>query len=96
MSDTAACVVVILVRTAPARNSVSSSREGGEPVALHPKNIAKFKLTMEAMEAAHHEGNNWKMDLLASIGKVVLLAHKSGKIQSLLEKSITHMWQVPD
>jgi hypothetical protein len=51
---------------------------------------------MDAMEAAHHEGNDQKLDLLASICNVVSLAHKSGKNKSLLEKSITHTWQVPD
>ena len=89
ISDTAARVAVILVQTAPAGNSASSSREGGEPVALHPKNIAEFKLAMEAMDAAHHGSNDWKMDLLASLCKVVSLAHKAGKNQSPLEKSIT-------
>ena len=67
MSDTAARVAVILMGTAPAGNSVSSSREGGEPAVLHPGNIAKFQLAMEAMEAAHREGNDRKMDLLASL-----------------------------
>ena len=51
---------------------------------------------MDDMEAAHHKGNNWKMDLLASIHKVVSLAHKLGKNQSPLEKSITKVWRVPD
>ena len=36
------------------------------------------------------------MDLLASLHKVVLLAHKAGKNQSPLEKSITKVWRVPD
>ena len=95
-SDTAACVVAILTGTAPAGDSAGSSREGGEPAVLHPGNIAKFQLTMEAMEAAHGEGNDWKMDLLASLCKVVSLAHKAGKNQSPLEKSITKAWRVPD
>ena len=51
---------------------------------------------MEAMEAAHCEGNDWKMYLLASIHKVVSLAHKLGKKQTPLEKSVTHAGQVPD
>ena len=62
-----ACVAAILVGTAPAGNSVSSSREGGEPAVLHPENIAEFQLAMEAMDAAHCEGNDQKMDLLASL-----------------------------
>ena len=95
-SDTAARVAAILMGTTPAGNSASSSREGGEPVVLHPGNIAEFQLTMEAMEAAHGEGNDWKMDLLASLCKVVSLAHKAGKNQSPLEKSITKAWRVPD
>ena len=86
----------ILAGTAPAGNSASSSRQGGELAVLHPRNIAKFQLTMEAMEAAHHEGNDRKIDLLASLRKVVSLAHKAGKNQSLLEKSITKVWRVPD
>ena len=44
---------------------------------------------MEAMDAAHHEGNDQKMDLLALLRKVVSLAHKAGKNQSLLKKSTT-------
>ena len=96
MSDTAAHVAAILVGTAPAGNSASSSRKGGEPAILHPENIAKFQLAMEAMDAAHREGNNQKMDLLASLQKVVSLAHKVGKTQSLLKKSITKVWRVPD
>jgi hypothetical protein len=79
MSDTAARVAVILVGTFSAGNSASSSRAGGELAVLHPKNIVEFKLAMEAMKAAHCEGNDRKMDLLASICKVVSLAHKSGK-----------------
>ena len=96
MSDMAAHVAAILAGTAPAGNSASSSREGGEPAVLHPGNIAEFQLAMEAMEATHCEGNDRKMDLLASLRKVVLLAHKAGKNQSLLEKSITKAWRVPD
>ena len=88
-SDTAAHVAAILVGTTPAGNSASSSREGGEPVVLHPGNIAEFQLTMESMEAAHREGNDRKMDLLASLRKVVSLTHKAGKSQSPLKKSIT-------
>ena len=80
-SDTAVCVAAIL-----AGNSVSSSREGGEPAVLHPGDIAEFQLTMEALETAHRKG---KMDLLASLPKVVSLAHKAGKNQSPLEKCIT-------
>ena len=95
-SNTADRVAVILSVTAPAGNSVSSSRVGGEPAVLHPKTIAEFRLAMDAMEAAHHEGNDQKMGLLASIRKVVSLAHKSGKNQSPLKKSITHTWQVPE
>ena len=92
MSDTAVQVAAILVGTAPAGNSASSSREGGEPAVLYPENIAEFKLAMEAMDAAHREGNDRKMDLLASLHKVVSLAHKLGKNQSPLKKSITpHM-----
>ena len=78
-SDTAAHVAAILVGTAQTGNSASSSREGGELAVLHPKNIAEFRLAMEAMDAAHREGNDWKMDLLASLRKVVSLAHKAGK-----------------
>ena len=66
-SDTAARVAVILTGTAQTGNSVSSSTEGGEPAVLHPANIAEFQLAMEAMDAAHREGNDWKMDLLASL-----------------------------
>ena len=95
-SDKAARVAAILVGTGPAGNSVSSSREGREPAVLRPENIAEFQLTMEAMDAAHREGNDRKMDLLASLQKVVSLAHKAGKNQSLLEKSITKAWRVPD
>ena len=73
---------------------MSSFREGGEPAVLHPENIAKFQLTMEAMEAAHHKGNDRKMDLLASLCKVVSLTHKSGKNQSPLKKSTTHAYQI--
>ena len=51
---------------------------------------------MEAMDAAHREGNDRKMDLLASLRKVVSLAHKAGKNQSPLEKSITKVLRVPD
>jgi hypothetical protein len=87
---------VILTGTTHTGNSASSSRAGGELTVLHPENIAECKLAMEAMEAAHHEGNDLKMDLLASIRKMVLLAHKSGKNQSPLKKSITHAWQVLD
>ena len=75
MSNTVACIV----GTTPAGNSSSSSRVGGEPAVLCPENLAEFRLTMDAMEAAHHEGNDQKMDLLASICKVVLSAHKLGK-----------------
>ena len=57
----------ILAGTPPVGNSASSSREGGEPAILCPKNIAEFQLAMEAMDPAHHEGNNRKMDLLASL-----------------------------
>ena len=89
MSDTAACAAAILAGTTPAGNSASFSREGGEPAVLHPENIAEFTLAMEAMEAAHREGNDWKMDLLASLCKVVSMAYKSGKNQSPLKKSIT-------
>ena len=96
MSDTVVCVAAILMGNAPAGNSASSSREGGEPAVLHPGNIAEFQLAMEAMDAAHREGNDRKMDLLASLQKVVSLAHKAGKNQSLLEKSITKAWRVPD
>ena len=95
-SDTAARVAAILAGTAQTGNSVSSSREGGEPAVLHPANITKFRLAMEAMDAAHREGNDRKMDLLASLQKVVSLAHKAGKNQSPLEKSITKAWRVPD
>ena len=87
---------MILTGTTPAGNSASSSREGGEPAILHPKNIAEFQLAMEAIDAAHRKGNDQKMDLLASLRKVVSLAHKAGKNQSLLEKSITKAWRVPD
>ena len=66
-SDTAARVAAILAGTSQTGNSVSSSREGGEPAVLHPANITKFRLAMEAMDAAHREGNDWKMDLLASL-----------------------------
>ena len=82
-----ACVAAILVGTAPAGNSVSSSREGGEPVILHHKNIAKFQLAMEAMDAAHHDGNDQKMDLLASLQKLVSLARKAGKNQFHLRRA---------
>ena len=58
---------VILVGTTPTGNSTSSSREGGEPAIHHPKNIAKFQLAMEAIDAAHRKGNDRKMDLLASL-----------------------------
>ena len=51
---------MILAGTAPAGNSASFSREVGEPAVLHPGNIGKFQLAMEAMEAAHR-------DLLASL-----------------------------
>jgi hypothetical protein len=51
---------------------------------------------MEAIDAAHRKGNDQKMDLLASLQKVVSLAHKAGKNQSPLEKSITKAWRVPD
>ena len=95
-SDMAACVAAILAGTAPAWDSASSSREGGEPAVLHLRNIAEFQLAMEAMEAAHREGNDQKKDLLASLCKVVSLAHKPGKNQSPLEKSITKAWRVPD
>ena len=66
-SDTAVCVAAILAGTTQTGNSASSSREGGEPAVLHPENIAKFQLAMEAMDAAHREGNDRKMDLLASL-----------------------------
>ena len=66
-SNTVARVAVILAGTAQTGNSASSSREGGEPAILHPENIAEFQLTMEAMDAAHREGNDRKMDLLASL-----------------------------
>ena len=95
-SDTAACVAAILVGTTQTGNSASSSRKGGEPAVLHPANIAEFRLAMEAMDTAHCEGNDRKMDLLASLQKVVSLAHKAGKNQSLLEKSIMKAWRVPD
>jgi hypothetical protein len=67
MSNMAVRVAVILAGTAQTGNSASSSREGGEPAVLHPENIAKFQLAMEAMDAAHREGNDRKMDLLASL-----------------------------
>ena len=51
---------------------------------------------MDAMEAAHHEGNDQKLDFLAPIRNVVLLAHKSGKNKSPLKKSITLVWWLPD
>jgi hypothetical protein len=95
-SDTAARVAAILTGTAQTGNSASSSREGGEPAVLHPENIAEFQLAMEAMDAAHREGNDRKMDLLASLRKVVSLAHKAGKNQSPIGKSITKAWRVPD
>jgi hypothetical protein len=95
-SDMAARVAAILAGTTQTGNSASSSREGREPAVLHPKNIAKFQLTMEATDAAHRKGNDRKMDLLASLQKVVSLAHKAGKNQSPLEKSITKTWRVPD
>ena len=95
-SDTVARVAAILAGTAQTGNSASSSREGGEPAVLHPTNIAEFQLAMEAMDAAHREGNDRKMDLLASLQKVVSLAHKAGKNQSPLEKSIMKAWRVPD
>ena len=95
-SNMAARVSVILTWTTPAGNSATSSTMGGELAVLHLENLAEFRLAMDAMEAAHCEGNDQKMDLLASICKVVLSAHKLGGNQSLLEKSITHMWWVPD
>ena len=66
-SDMAARVAAILTGTAQTGNSASSSREGGEPAVLHPANIAEFQLAMEAMDTAHREGNDQKMDLLASL-----------------------------
>ena len=51
---------------------------------------------MEAVDSVHHKGNDRKMDLLASLRKVVSLAHKAGKNKSPLEKSITKVWRVPD
>ena len=86
-SDMAARVAVILMGTAPAGNSVSSSRAGGKPAVLHPKNIAKFRIPMEAMEAAHHEGNERKMGLLASIHNMVSLAHKLAKTSPHLKRA---------
>ena len=71
-------------------------QRGREPAVLHPETMAEFQLAMDAMEAAHHEGNNQKLNLLASIPNVVLLAYKLGKNKSPLEKSITLTWQVPD
>ena len=88
-SDMTARVAAILMGTAPAGNSASSSRERGEPAVLHLRNITEFQLAMESMEAAHRKGNDQKMDLLASLRKVVSLTHKAGKSQSPLEKSIT-------
>ena len=90
-SNMVACIAAILSGTTPAGNSASSSRVGGELTVLHPENLAEFRLAMDAMEAAHCEGNDWKVDLLPSICKVVSSAHKSGKNQSLLEKSNTHV-----
>ena len=86
-SDMAACVAPILMGTAQTGNSASSSREGGEPAVLHPKNIAKFQLAMEAMDAAHREGNDRRMDLLASLRKVVSLAHKAAKTSLRLKRA---------
>jgi hypothetical protein len=54
--------------------------------------MAEFRLTMDAMEAAHLEGNKQKLNLLASIHNVVSLAHKLGKNKSPLKKSITLVW----
>jgi hypothetical protein len=68
----------------------------GEPAVLCPETMAKFRLAMDAMEAAHCESNDRKLDLLASIHNVFSLAHKLGKNKPLLEKSITLAWQVPD
>ena len=67
-----------------------------ECVEHHHETMAKFRLAMDAMEAAHCESNDQKLDLLASIHNVFSLAHKLGKNKSLLEKSITLAWQVPD
>ena len=77
----------ILAGTTQTGNSVSSSRKGGEPAVLHPTNIAEFQLTMEAMDAAHREGNDRKMDLLASLRKVVSLAHKAAKTSLRLKRA---------
>ena len=63
-------------------------KRAGEPAVLLPETMAKFRLAMDAMEVAHLEGNNWKLNLLASIHNVVLLAHKLGKNKSLLEASL--------
>ena len=54
MSNTVDHVAVILSGTAPVGNSASSSRVGGEPAVLCPETLAEFRLTMDAMEAAHH------------------------------------------
>ena len=90
-SDMAARVAVILMGTAPAGNSVSSSRAGGKPAVLHPKNIAKFRLAMDAMEAAHCEGNNGKMHLLASFVKWSRWPTNWGKISPCSKRaSPTH------
>ena len=58
MSNMVECIAAILLGTAPAGNSASSSRGGGELAILRPETIAEFRLAMDVMEAAHHKGNN--------------------------------------
>ena len=45
-SDTVVHVAAILAGTAHTGNSASSSRKGGEPAVLHPKNIAESHLSV--------------------------------------------------
>jgi hypothetical protein len=98
MSDTAHLVRGILEGSIMAQKSLMTSglQEGGrEYVVLHPKTTAKFRLAVEAMNAAHRKENPQKTDLLASLHKVVTTAHKAGN-KSQLNKSIIMQWQVPD
>jgi hypothetical protein len=98
MLDTACLIRGILDGSMMAQRSsmTSSSQEGGrEYVVLHPKTMAEFRLAVEAMNTAHREENPWKTDFLASLHKVVAMAHKAGN-KSQLNKSIIMQWRVPD
>ena len=79
----------------PGGSTSGGSLAAGRVTEIHPRTIAEFRLTRNALEPAYNEGNPNTNELLAVVRKYISNCHRA-VAKSALQKAAIESWRVPD